>query len=465
MSFQDIRKFAKLSAAAERAALDIYERLPLSLRYHLFFSADFFRWSALLKESDDWDRDRLNDYLIEQTKDLLTHAMKHIPYYRDRFSDAGFKPEKIQSLEDLKVLPYLSKEDVRDDPAKIVDERIPLRSLKKKQTGGSSGIPLILYLNKESQDIFHAFRNSILGRIGHTPKSREVMLWHYIKLGNKNVNFTKYGNRLVLSMQYLTKERLTKYVDMVQEFQPEYILGYPSWLTVFSSHVKQYKLSPFRHIKAVITYSETLLSTQRELLEESFNCRVFSMFGMNERAAIGGECEKSAGIHFHPLFGLIEFADTVEGYKEIVATGFTNYAMPFIKYRSGDIVREHKKSCRHCGRQHKVVGTLEGRIQEFLIDKDYTLINIRPLWIADFPNVLQCQFFQDQPGKVLMKIVPSKIFSKNDEVLIKKHLGEIMGPRNDAMDIELIIVDHIRRSSAGKIIMIEQKMDLRGLFY
>ena len=112
MTFKVIRKFAKLSAAAEKTAFDIYERLPMSLRYHLFFSADFFRWAALIRESDEWDRDRLNDYLIEQTKDLLIHAMKHIPYYRDRFSDAGFRPERIQSLEDLKVLPSLTKEDV-----------------------------------------------------------------------------------------------------------------------------------------------------------------------------------------------------------------------------------------------------------------------------------------------------------------------------------------------------------------
>jgi phenylacetate-CoA ligase len=464
MSLQALRKLTGLSAAAERAAWDIYEKLPLSLRYRLFFGNDFFRWSALLKESEGWDVNRLNDYVIEQTRGVLTHAMKHIPYYRNRFSEVGFRPERIQSIEDLKALPYLTKEDVREDPLQIVDERLPIRSLKKRQTGGSSGIPLNLYHSKESRAIFDAFRTSLLGRIGHTPRSREVMLWHTITLGNKAANFTQYGNRLVISMQYLTEGMFAKYVDMIRNFQPEYIMGYPSWLTVFSFHMKRLKSAPFRTLKAVITYSETLSPVQRDLLEEFFHCRVFSMFGMNELAAIGGECEKSTGIHFHPLYGVVEFADTIEGYREIVATGFTNYAMPFIRYRTGDIVRDHSEWCRHCGRHHKVADTIEGRIHEFLVDRNSSLINIRPLRIADFPNVLQCQFFQDQPGKVLLKIVPAKTFSRDDEVVIRKQLAEIMGAGESAMDIEVALVGEIPRSVAGKAIMIEQKIDVRGLF-
>lgn len=464
MNYKGLGRFVKLSASAERTAWDIYERLPISLRHKVFYGTSFLQWTALLKESESWDDDRFRAYQLEHTKRLLQHSMKHVPYYRKLFGDIGFRPDRLQSMDDIKILPYLGKEHVRDSAAEHIDESIPPRSLIRKPTGGSSGIPLTICRTRESNAAFLAFRENILGRIGHTPRAKEVMLWHYIKLGGKDLFFTKYGNRLVLSMQYLNSERLIQYIDMIRDFQPEYILGYPSWLTIFSCYMAQHKLSPFSHTKAIIAYSETLLNTQRKLLEESFNCRIFSMFGMNEHAAIGGECEKSTGIHFHPLYGLIEFADTVNGYKEIVATGFTNYAMPLVRYRTGDLVTEHSGSCRHCGRQHKVVATIEGRVHEFLVDKDYTLIDIRPLLIAAFPNVLQCQFYQDRPGKVLLKIVPSRAFSANDGITIKKQFSGIMGSRDGAMDMELLIVDEIQRSSAGKIIMIEQKLDLRGSF-
>lgn len=467
MIYKGIKRFVKLSASAERAAMDIYERLPLFLRYKVFYGASFFRWMALLKESEDWNVDRLRAYQLEQTTDLLMHSMKHVPYYRNLFRNIGFRPDRIQSIDDLRVLPYVCKEDVRDRPAEYVDERITPGSLVRKPTGGSSGIPLSVYRTRESNATFFAFRTEILGRIGHTPKAREIMLWHSIRLGKKLVDFTKYGNRLVLSTQYLTKERLAEYVNMIRDFRPEYVLGYPSWLGVLSFHMQQHKSPPFGNLKAIIAYSETLSSARRRLLEESFDCRVFSMFGMNERAAIGGECERSDGMHFHPLYGLIEFADTFPGHREreIIATGFTNYTMPLIRYRSGDMVGEHTESCPHCGRHHIVVSTIEGRIHEFLVDRNRALINIRPLLIAAFPNVLQCQFFQDRPGKVLLKIVPSETFSKGDEIIIRQQLAEVMGPGSDAMDIELVFVDEIARSSAGKIIMIEQQIDLRGLFH
>jgi len=54
------------------------------------------------------------------------------------------------------------------------------------------------------------------------------------------------------------------------------------------------------------------------------------MYGMTEHAAIGGECEHSTGMHLHPLYGITEFEECFQGYKEIVVTGFTNYEMPFI---------------------------------------------------------------------------------------------------------------------------------------
>jgi len=463
MVHENIKKFLTLSAWAEKAALDICERLPQALRYKVFYGTTYKRWMTLVKEADNWDTDRLHTYQFEQIKNLLTHSMEHVPYYRKLFHNIGFQPKNIQSLDDLKILPYLGREEVRDNPTEFVDESIPLKSLIRKPTGGSSGIPLTVYRTKDSVSAFPAFRESILGRIGHTPKAREVMLWHYVHLGNKNVPFTRCGNRLVLSMRYLNVEWLLKSLDMIRKFEPEYMLGYPSWLTILSTIVRHHNLPPLRNLKAIISYSETLYGWQRKLMEESFGSRVFSMYAMNELAAIGGECESSNSIHFHPLYGLIELRDSIRGYKEIVATGFTNYAMPFIRYRTGDLVTGYADFCHKCGRHHKIVETIEGRSHEFLVGKSNELIDIWPLWIASFPDILQCQFLQEEPGKVFLKIVPSRIFSKLDRSYIQGKLDEIFAPDKNAIAIELVITDHVERTSSGKINLIVQKLDIQKL--
>ena len=463
MIYENIKKVVRLSASAERAALDICERLPQTLKYKVFYGTTFLRWMTLVKEAEDWDTDRLYTYQFEQTKNLLTHSMKHVPYYRKLFHSIGFQPRKIQSFDDLRLLPYLNKEEIRDNPTEFIDESIPLRSLIRKPTGGSSGIPMTVYRTKDSTSALPAFRESILGRIGHTPKAREVMLWHYVQLGNKNVPFMRYGNRLVLSMRYLTVDGLLTNLDMIRKFEPEYMLGYPSWLTILSTIIRDHNLPPFRSLKAIIPYSETLYKWQRELMEESFGSRIFSMYAMNELSAIGGECESSNSIHFHPLYGLIELKDAIQGYKEIVATGFTNYAMPLIRYRTGDLVTGYADFCHKCGRHHKIVEAIEGRSHEFLVGKNNELIDIRPLWIASFPNILQCQFFQEEPGRVLLRIVPSKIFSEIDRSYIQGKLDELFAPDKNAIAIELVITDHVERTSSGKINMIVQKLDVQGI--
>jgi len=455
-----IKKLLALSASAEKAALNIYERTPLSLRYRLFYSPAFLRWLTLLKESENWDKERVRAYQLEQTRNLLIHSMKNVPYYRNIFSASGFNPENVQNFDDLRVLPYLSKENVRDNTREFIDERVPLTSLTKKSTGGSSGIPITVYRSRSNEAAFLAFRTSILARIAYRPKAREVMLWPDVKLGGKSIPFMRYGNRLVCSVRYLTGEWILKYLDMIRNFQPEYILGYPSVLTVLSNALKHNNLPPYRGMKAAISYSENLSAWQREFMEMSFGSRVFSMYAMTERAAIAGECENSTGLHFHPLYGMMELKEGDHGRKEVVVTGFTNNEMPLIRYKTGDLIGEHSEFCHACGRRHLVAGTIEGRSHEFLVGRNGELIPALSSWMGTFRNVLQYQFFQKQPGKVVLNIVPAKAFSKSDHALILEELERIFGQMKDAVYLEFNFVDRIPRTSSGKIKMIEQQLDL-----
>ncbi len=262
------RRFIKSSSIAERAVLSIYERLPLSLWYRVFCGPTFFHWLSFLKESEQWDRDRFCNYQFEQTKKLLVHVITNVPYYRRLFSDIGFRPQKMQSLDDLKSIPYLSKEAVRDHPDQFIDERIASNSLAENRTSGSTGIPLTVYQSREAQTAFHAFKANLLGRIDYTLKSRQVMLWAFIEIGRrKDLPFMRYGNKLIFSTRHLTGEWIPKYCDMLRKFDPEYISGYPSSLSVLSSFIKSNRLPSGKKLKAVVTCAETLYEWQRELIQ------------------------------------------------------------------------------------------------------------------------------------------------------------------------------------------------------
>ena len=460
MVYEVLKKFVRASTITEKAALNIYELLPLSFRYKVLYGPAFQRWLVFLEESESWDKDRWSSYQFEQTKALLIHAMKHVPYYRKLFRRLGFRPEKIQGPDDLQKLPYLSKDDIRDNPTEFLDERIPLKSLVRIPTGGSSGIPLTIYRNRENEAAFLAFRTSILGRIGYHPKGREVVVWVDAKLGGKTVPFIRYGKKLILSNGFMAGKWIMRYLDMIREFRPEYILGYPSALAVLAAFTEHNHLQPFDGIKAVITYSENLYDWQRVLLMKCFYSRVLSMYAMTERAAIGGGCEFSNSLHFHPLYGTIEFRDWQSGNKEIVATGFTNYEMPLIRFRTGDLVQDYSTHCDACGRYHTTVGMIEGRTHSYLVGKNNELIPGVTSWLGTFPNVLGYQFVQQKQGIAYLNIVPSERFSESDRSFILDELERIFSLTKDAIEIKLDFTDHLAKTPSGKINMVEQKLDI-----
>lgn len=459
------KKFIKKSYFAERAALNIYELFPLFLRHRVLYGAAFFDWIYFLKKSEYWDKDTFYNYQFEQTKDLLVHAINNVPYYRSLFSDIGFRPQKMQGLDDLTSLPILSKEIIRDNPAEFVDERITLHSLKKQSTSGSTGIPLLTYISREAEAAFHAFRINLLDRIDYTLKSREVIQWPLIQIGKrKNLPFIRYGNKLIFSIRYLTGEWLPKFYDMLRKFDPEYISGYPSSLSVFSSFIKRNNLSPCKKLKAVFTYSETLYAWQRELIEKAFGTRVFSMYSLMEYAALGGECEYSTSLHAYPQYGLTELLESLEGHLEIIATGFTNYTMPLIRYKTCDLVTGYKESCPQCGRSHKTFRAIEGRVDDFLIGKKGQIIPRLMPWIKTLPNVFQFQFIQEEPGKAYLKIVRGNAYTDRDTRYIKEKLDEMLGLMHTQIAIETVFVDHIQPTASGKVKIVDQKLDMRHFF-
>ncbi|HET6513578.1 MAG TPA: hypothetical protein VFG09_00290 [Thermodesulfovibrionales bacterium] len=460
--FEVLKKFIRSSTIAENWALNIYEGLPLALRYRICCGPGFFRWLSFLKESEEWDRERFDAYQFEQTKNLLDHAMKNVPFYRRLFPDVSFSPLKMQSLDDLRTLPCLTKETVRDNPAQFVDEHLAPDSLRERQTSGSSGIPLTMYENREAVAAFHAFRANLLARIGHSTRSKEVMLWSSIEVGRtKNLPFLRYGNKLILSIRYLSGAWLYQFSDMIREFDPAFIAGFPSALSVLSSFIKNTNLSSGKKPRAVISYAETLYDWQRTLIEEAFGARVFSMYAMTELSTIGAECECSTRLHLHPAYGMTELTDALPGYREIVATGFTNYAMPLIRYKTGDLVKGHEEFCSQCNRPHKNFPSLEGRTDDFLIGSGGEVIPRLMPWIKTFPNTKQFQFVQEEPGRAYLRIVRGKAFSKSDTLTIRSKLDEMLGPMKDAIEIELDFVDEIPKRPSGKMKLVVQRLKIR----
>lgn len=168
-----------------------------------------------------------------------------------------------------------------------------------------------------------------------------------------------------------------------------------------------------------------------------------------------------------PQYGLTELVDS-EGNEinqedqtgEIIATGFYNFAMPFIRYRTMDLAT-HTNQKSPDGFNFRLFKRIEGRIQELIVTSTGRLISMTAINMHDetFDNVRQFQFYQDTPGKLILKILPNQKFSEKDLQRIYNNLKFKLG---DDTSLEIKIVDSIPRTKSGKLRFLEQKLEIKN---
>ncbi|MBP1745821.1 MAG: phenylacetate--CoA ligase family protein [Deltaproteobacteria bacterium] len=459
-----IKKFIESNWIIEKAAREVLERLPLRFRYGISYGPTFRYWLGFLKECEKWSRDRIEAYQIEQLKDLLIHAGKNVPYYRKVLGEYGFKPEKLQGLDDLKTLPYIDKEIVRDNIREFLADNIPRRTLFRKTTSGSTGSPLAIYSNKETEEKHWATVVYSWSKVGYSPKSRAVDFCPSTR------KVKRYGNQLILSRYYFDDEFLQgKFVALIRNFEPELIFGIPSALFLFSNFMKKKKMPPFNGIRACISESEPLYPWQKEPIEEIFNARTFQTYGMVEKAIYASQCIRSSRYHIYPQYGIPEMTPARDGICEIVGTSFINYANPLIRYKTGDIGILNTQKCEGCNASHQSLDLIVGRIGSLLVGKNGALYSPLAVGIDSnvFENVKQFQFFQDSPGKVTLRIVKKESFTDADTDRIRKKIITDIGLQrvNNDMEITIVFEKDIYKSPFGKYIMVQQMLDVRNFVH
>jgi phenylacetate-CoA ligase len=464
-SLEIIRRFIKSNAFFELAAKEIISIFPIEVQNHLYYGKTFFHWVAFLKESEYWDKERFETFQFEQVKALLVHAARHVGYYRELFVEYGFNPLTMQSLSDIKTLPYLTKETVRDRRNDFLAEDVPQKGLIMTTIGGSTGIPLAIYKTRENKEIEHASLLNLLTRVGYNPKKKIVsfQLGDITRRGKKKT-FLRYGNNLVLSATSITSTQTNhSYYKMITTFRPEFVSGFKTVLLSFAFFMKKQGLLPLTGLKAALVYGEMIHPWQREIIEESFGARVFSVYGMHESVVFGGECEHSYKTHLYPQIGITELIDQRHAHWEIVGTGFSNYAMPLIRYRTMDFCTKGEHRCNQCSRNFLLFEEIHGRMNEFLITQDGKMLNTYMSNIASdiFRNVKQFQFYQEELGIAYLKIVKGPAYAETDNHLIKREVDKRFNIPNNRISITVIFVDNIEQPPSGKTLMTDQRLDIK----
>ncbi len=412
----------------------------------------------LLKKSQWWTAEQLEEYQLEQLSKLLSHAYANVPYYTRVFDERGLKPKDIQDLKDLKQLPFLTRDIVRANLKDLCAKNYSSTQFQRVTTGGSSGTPLELYLEYGVTDAKEwAFMKTQWDRVGYKFRDKCAIFRGY-KVPVSANTFWKphlFGRWLVFSSFHINKHNLLSYVQKLNDYNPKFIQAYPSSISLLAKYIEENDVHNLLNVKAILCGSENLFPMQRRLLEETFNTRVYSWYGLTEKVVLAGECEVSNCYHIFPEYGITELVDKNGinikfGTGEIVGTGFNNYAMPLIRYKMGDVGVLSNEKCK-CGREYPLLERIEGRSQDFIVTKNNSKISLTALIFGQhfnaFSRIKELQLVQKKEGQLIFKIVKTNTFTVEDE---KEILNKVLDISNYELDIIFSYVEFISKTESGK---------------
>jgi len=428
-----------------------------------------FKASLAQFDARQWlTRDEVIGYQDEKIRSLIKHAYDNIPFYRDIMTSRKLRPSDIEKVADLHKLPILTREDVRANKLRMIAGNYKKSQLIRGYTSGTTGSPLELIWDNEICHIKTVvdWRQKKIAGIKPGDKIAFFLGRTLVPLQKKNPPFWRHNyvlNHLFCSSWHLSRRNIPYYFDKLSKFSPLAIEGYPSTMFILAKYLVE-KGQTFP-LKAAFTSSETLLPLHRETIEKAFGCKLFDFYGMAERVAFATECELHDGKHINMDFSVLEVINndsepSAPGQMgRIVATGFHNYAMPLIRYRTSDVTVLRGKPCS-CGRSFDLMENVTTKDEDIISTKDgrYISSSIINAVTHHLTSIAEHQVIQDDLEHVRMLIVKKPEFLESDGKFLEENLRKIMG---DGMDIKVEYVDDIPRTTAGKFRWVISKVPLR----
>lgn len=411
----------------------------------------------LLHESEWWTRDQLQIYQWKQLQALLRHAYNHVPYYRRTWTASGVSPADIRCPADMRKLPLLTKAQVREHSDELIAENYRQKILKTN-TGGSTGEPLELYWERgRTRAVERAFMWRQWRWAGFEYGERTAVLRG--QTVRETIHYDPIDQHLFLSGFELNDQTAPQYIAELRRFRPKSIQAYPASITVLANYIKCHGESPLEGLQVILAGSENLYPAQRKLLEEVFQCRVYSWYGHGEVTTLAGGCDHSDLYHVYSEYGVTELVDPAagnvldwnEGTKgEIVGTGFNNWAMPLIRYCTADIAVVGPPTCG-CGRNYPLWERIEGRKQEYVVARDGSLIPLTALIFGQhynaFAKIKRLQLVQERPGEMVVRLMVNEFWNEADEAELKTEIHKVL---DNNWLVRFDYVDFIDFTDAGK---------------
>jgi phenylacetate-CoA ligase len=438
--------YARLPRGLQSAALSLEGWRQRRERYGGDFRARLAAYARLERASED----EVHAVRRDKLRALLRHAAASIPHWRETFREAGLDPERVHGPEDLSGLPVLTKADILRLGTRLTWAEAPKGEIRKVHTSGTTGAGLVFLTTRDAVRDQWAVWWRYRARLG-----LDVDTWQGTFAGRSIVpgdmndsrpwRVNVPGRQVLFSQYHLRPGTVASYVREMARRGLPWLQGYPSFLTHLATLIAQAGLQPLR--PRTITFgAENVLPAQSRIVEEVFGSVPHQHYGLAEMVANASECP-AGRLHIDEDFASVELLPSVDGTCRIIGTSLQNLAMPFIRYDTGDLARVASEPCA-CGLPGRVLDSIDGRREDLLELKDGAMVGRLDHLFKDAVRVAEAQIRQPERGRCTIAIVPRPGFGDADREAL---LAECRARFGDRLDVEIILVEALPRTSRGKL--------------
>lgn len=414
------------------------------------------------EKSQFWPVERIVELQVERIKKLLAHAFETTDFYRKRFHESGFDPYSFRHLDELKKIPTLTKDEIRDNLKSIISRKYKNNELHQSETGGTTGVKMKFYRDNDcltpKEAALLRFEKWAGWDIGEPmgivwPAQQDYLGLRTWKAKIKN---EFYNRQVVFPAAIIDDPSCEQYVQKILKRRPRIIRGFSSPIYELAKYIEKKRLVEIC-LKGVITTGEPLYDHQRQSISRVFHCDVFDSYRSREAGPMAQECEAHNGLHINAecLHIEIDVGKAPSGFKkqmgELIVTDLLNYGMPLIRYHMGDMGILSDQSCP-CGRGLPILEKIAGRSADVFISPQGNRIfsaGALVLYLVDeAPGMLgQVQIIQDKIDHLTIKMtkdpVPSQEITAYQTKMVRQLFGEMM-------KVSFEYVDEIPREKSGK---------------
>ena len=306
---------------------------------------------------------------LERLAGVIERAARDVPYYRDLVRTCAFDPRRVARDEKyLGDLPFLTKDIVREQGARLLSERFVREKLHLRKTGGSTGPTTPIYYDDEALDWSAAVNLAAREWAGKSLGMKEA------HLASRFPEVFPWKDRVKERLKCLATNRANIFIDTFEpngldalwreliRFRPYLLQGHPSTLYALAVHLRDNRHDASGVFQVFESTGEVLDPKKRELIESTFHCRAIDRFGNAEFGVVAYEqiAEPSNRLRVLDAVAWPETVDHESGSTELVLSGLLNEAMPLVRYRTGDLAELIREDdglyvSRIVGRVHDVV--------------------------------------------------------------------------------------------------------------